>query len=104
PDRGARPRGGSARLGRRRPLRAARPDRRRRLEPRRARLLAVQVLRPAPGTRVRATRAARTLAAVQGPPPPARAARPPLRARHAAARAARGLRRGGRLRRLDRLG
>ena len=49
PDRRARPRGRGARLGRRRPLRAARADRRRRLGRRRPRLLAVQVLRAAPG-------------------------------------------------------
>ena len=56
PGRRARARRGRARLGRRRPLRAARPDRRRRLGLRRARLLAVQVLRPAPRARVRASR------------------------------------------------
>ena len=42
-----------ARLGRRRPRGAARADRRRRLGRRRPPLLAVQVLRPAPGGRVR---------------------------------------------------
>ena len=45
----ARARSRRARLGGRRPLRAARPDRRRRLGRRRAPLLAVQVLRPAHG-------------------------------------------------------
>ena len=49
----ARALGGCARLGRRRPLRAARPDRRRRVGRRRPHLLAVQVLRPAHGARVR---------------------------------------------------
>ena len=65
-DRRARARGGRARLGRRRPLRAARPDRRRGRRRGRAALLAVQVLRAAPRARVRSARAARALAAVQG--------------------------------------
>ena len=50
-DRRPRPRGRRARLGGRRPLRAARPDRRRRDRRRRPPLLAVQVLRPAPRPR-----------------------------------------------------
>ena len=48
-DRGARARGRRARVGRRRALRAARPDRRRGLGRRRPHLLAVQVLRASPG-------------------------------------------------------
>ena len=52
-DRRAGPRCRRARLGGRRPLRAARADRRRRARRRRAPLLAVQVLRPAPRARVR---------------------------------------------------
>ena len=66
---------------------------------RRARLLAVQVLRPAHGPRVRPRGAAAELAAVQGAARGRRAGRPPLRARHVPARAPRGLRRRGRLRR-----
>ena len=71
---------------------------------RRAALLAVQVLRAAHGDGVRQRGAAARLAAVQGAAGRGRAGRPPLRARHLPARAARGLRRRGRLRRLDRLG
>ena len=104
PRRRARARRRRARLGRRRPLRAARPDRRRRLGRRRAPLLAVQVLRPAHGDGVRQARAARERAPVQGAPGAERARRTPLRARHAAARAPRGLRRRGRVHRVARLG
>ena len=96
---GARARCRSARLGRRRPLRAARADRRRVARRRRAPLLAVQVLRAAPRARLRARRARRSVAHVQGAP---RA--PSLRDGDARARAARRLRRRGRLRRLARLG
>ncbi len=71
---------------------------------RRARLLAVQVLRPAHGARLRPGGAAAQLAAVQGAARGRRAGRAPLRARHVPARAARGLRRRGRLRALARLG
>src|SRR6188472_3532773 len=102
--RGARARCERARLGRRRPLRAARADRRLGVGVRRAPLLAVQVLRAAHGARVRPRGAASELAAVQGPARRRRAGRSPLRARHVPARAARGLRRGGRLRPLARLG
>ena len=55
-------------LGRRRPLRGARADRRRRDRRRRAALLALQVLRPPPRHRLRAHVAARVLAPVQGAP------------------------------------
>ena len=65
-DRRARPRGGSARLGRRRALRTARADRRRRRRRRRVDLLAVQVLRAAPRARVHPRRARRDVADVQG--------------------------------------
>ncbi len=95
---------GRARLGRRRPLRAARADRRRRVGLRRADLLAVQVLRAAHGTRVRPGGVPAEPPALQGATGRGRAGRAPLRARHVPARAARGLRRGGGLRRVDRLG
>ena len=104
PRRRARPRGRRARLGRRRPLRAARADRRRRLGLRRAHLLAVQVLRAAHGDGLRPRGAAAPLAAVQGAPGRGRARRPPLRARHLPARAPRRLRRRRGLHRLARLG
>src|SRR3989454_3056079 len=104
PDRRARALGRRARVGGRRPLRAARADRRRRLGRRRPRLLAVQVLRPAPRPRLRAARAARVVAALQGAARLERAARPPLRDGHAAARAAGRLRRRRLVRPLDRLG
>ena len=97
-------RGGRARVGGRRALRAARTDRRRRARRRRPDLLAVQVLRAAPRTGLRPRRGARALAAVQGAPRRRRAGRQPLRDGHARARAARGLRRRGRLRRRRRLG
>ena len=71
---------------------------------RRPPLLAVQVLRAAPGARVRQARAPREPAALQGAPVRERARREPLPARDAAARAARRLRRGGRVRRVARLG
>ena len=96
--------GGCARLGRRGPLRAARPDRRRGVGRRRPSLLAVQVLRAASRARLRRRRAARLVAAVQGAPGVERAGREPLPARHAAARAARGLRRRGRVRGVAGLG
>ena len=57
-----------ARLDRRRPLRGTRADRRRRDRRRRADLLALQVLRAAPGHRLRPHRAARDLAPLQGAP------------------------------------
>ena len=74
------------------------------LGPGRADLLAVQVLRPAPGARLRAARPARVVAPVQGAAGAVRAGRPPLRHGDDAARAARGLRRRGRAHRVARLG
>src|SRR5581483_10591370 len=65
----------------------------------RAHLLAVQVLRTAPRARRRPRRARGGLAHVQGA-----AVAPSVRDRHAAARAARGLREAGRVRRVGRLG
>ena len=62
PHRRARPLRRRARLGGRGPLRAARADRRGRLGRRRPHLLAVQVLRPAHGPRVRQAGAARVVA------------------------------------------
>ena len=93
----ARARGRRARMGRRGALRAARADRRPGCRRRRPALLAVQVLRPAPRARVRAARAARVVAAVQGAPVRRLPGRAPLRDGHARARAARGLRRRGRV-------
>ena len=82
--RGARARRRRARLGGRRPLRAARADRRLGVGRRRPRLLAVQVLRAAHGARVREARAPRVVAAVQGAARGERAGRSPVRARDAA--------------------
>ncbi len=96
--------GRCARLGRRGPLRAARPDRRRGVGRRRPPLLAVQVLRAASRARLRRRRAARLVAAVQGAPGVERAGREPLPARHPAARAARRLRRCCRVRGVAGLG
>ena len=96
--------GRCARLGRRGPLRAARPDRRRGVGRRRPPLLAVQVLRAASRARLRRRRAARLVAAVQGAPGVERAGREPLPARHPAARAARRLRRCRRVRGVAGLG
>ena len=93
-----------ARVGRRRPLRAARADRRGVLGHRRPRLLALQVLRPAHGARVRQEGAARLVASLQGEARRRRARGAPVRAGHQPARAPRGLRRRRRLRALDRLG
>ena len=62
----ARPQRRRARLDRRRPLRGARADRRAGDRRRRPALLAVQVLRPAPRHGLRAHRAARVLAPLQG--------------------------------------
>ena len=59
--RGPRARGGRARLDRRRALRAARPHRRGRRRRRRPHLLAVQVLRPAPGALLRPGGSARAI-------------------------------------------
>ena len=64
----ARALGRSARVGRRRPLRAAWPDRRRGMGRRRPHLLAVQVLRPAHGARLRQAGTARVVASLQGGP------------------------------------
>ena len=85
----ARPRGRRAGLDRRRPLRRARADRRARDRRRRADLLALQVLRPPSGHGLRPGLAARDLAPVQGPAGADDAARPPVRDRHPALRAAR---------------
>ena len=100
----ARARRRRARVGRRRPLRAARADRRRGLGRRRPDLLALQVLRPPPRPRLRACGAARELASLQGAAGVRHAARPPLRDGNAPARAARGLRRRRGVHRVDRLG
>ena len=72
-----------ARLDRRGPLRGARADRRPRGRRRRADLLAVQVLRPAPGHGLRPGRGDRELAALQGPPGALAPLGPPVRDRHA---------------------
>ena len=96
----ARPRRRRAGVGRRRPLRRARADRRPPDRRRRADLLAVQVLRPAPRDGVRPRRRDRAVAAVQGAAGAEHAARPAVRDRHAAVRAARGLQRHDRLPRL----
>ena len=100
----ARSRGGRARVGGCRALRAARTDRRCRARRRRLDLLALQVLRAASRHGVRPRRRPRALAAVQGAPGRRRARRQPLRDGHACARAARGLRRRGRLHRRRGLG
>ena len=104
-DRRARARGRRARLGRRRALRAARADRRRRGRRRRAALLAVQVLRAAPrARRSAAASCSRRWRPYKVRPAPTVPGRPPLRDRHARARAARRLHRGGRVPRRRRLG
>ena len=66
PYRRARAFGRSSRVGGRRPLRTARSDRRVGVGRRRPHLLAVQVLRPAHGPRVRQARTAEVVATVQG--------------------------------------
>ena len=103
-DREARARRRRARVGRRRSLRAARPDRRAGRRRGRRALLAVQVLRAAPRARVRPSRAARVVAPLQGSARTGSARRPSLRDRDAGPRAARGIRRRGRLPGRDRLG
>ena len=100
----ARARSWRARVGRRSPLRAARADRRGGARRRRPPLLAVQVLRPASRPRLRPGGAPPLVAAVQGAAGGGRAGRRPLRDRDARARAARGLRRRGRVHRRARLG
>ncbi len=102
-DRRARTRGGRDRLGRRGPLRAARTDRRRRDGSRRADLLAVQVLRAAPRARLRPARARRDGGGRTRCGRAGRAVRAPIRDWDAALRAARRLRRRGRVRRVARL-
>ena len=97
-------RGRRARLGGRRPLRAARTDRRRRARRRRPPLLAVQVLRPSPRSRVRPRGAPAVVASVQGAAGGRRAGGKPVRDGDARARAARRLRRRGRVSRVSGLG
>jgi len=98
----ARARGRGARLGGRRPLRSARADRRPRHRRRRADLLAIQVLRPAPRHGLRAGRGDRAVAALQGTSRAHQPAGAQLRDRHAPVRAARRVQRDHRLPRLDR--
>ena len=89
--RGARARSGRTLVDRRGALRGARAGRRAGDRLRRVPLLAVQVLRPASRARLRAPRAARVLAALQGAPCRLDAGRAEVRDRHRAVRAARRL-------------